>query len=182
MGRWERKSRRARKRRRNTSTMKVQTVEKLTVTKETGVPATLDALKRISQSSLWKVPYLLHERRMDEYAPFLRVNRQGDEVYERDDDVLDGEDLVLITIWVIAFREAVDFKPSAILNEVGQNPEFSLAELLKDCVEDPSLLTPEDRDARVYAACLYLWVMLHSEGMSEELRENFPLPGITETE
>ena len=94
---------------------------------------------------------------MDEYAPFSRVNRLGDEVYERDGDVLDGEDLVLITIWVIAFREAVDFEPSAILNEAGQAPELSLAELLKDCVEDPSLLTPEDRNARVYAACLYLW-------------------------
>lgn len=182
MGRWERKSRRARKRRRNASTMKVQTVEKLTVTKEVGVPATLDALKRLSQSSLWKVPYLLQESRMDEYAPFLRVNCQGDEVYERDGDILDGEDLVLITIWVIAFHEAVDLKPSEMLNEVGQNPDFSLAELLKDSVGDPSLLAPEDRDARVYAACLYLWVMLHSEEIPEALRENFPLPGITEAE
>jgi len=119
---------------------------------------------------------------MDEYAPFLRVNRQGDEVYERDGDILDSEDLVLITIWVSAFREAVDLKPSEMLNEVGQDTDFSLAELLKDCVEDPSLLTPEDRDARVYAACLYLWVMLHSEEMPKELRENFPLPGITEAE
>lgn len=182
MGRWERKSKRARKRRRDASTMKVQTVEKLTVTKEVGVPATLDALKRISQSSLWKVPYLLHEKRMDEYAPFLRVNRQGDEVYERDGDILESEDLVLIASWVITFREVVDLKPSEMLNEVGQNPDFSLAELLKDCVEDPSQLTPADRDARVYAACLYLWVMLHSEEMPEELRKNFPLPGITKAE